>query len=215
MRLWGTDIVAGISRCTAIVSASFMPLKPTRTLLPLIASVERKKDINEHDPEEDVTYMTSGSSSAAPVKRKRKGAVMKQGIEVSESTFDVLVPTSSFNSETGEGERPTISSLSLPPFSLHSTFPSISLRANHSTNDAICFETSVSSEVILPVPHLTLAQKKKNDIAFHDSVNKFWKTIEDENYFQPFSKKVHRMDDLSLKGGDYSKSYQLFLFDCC
>ena len=181
-----------------------MPLKVTAPLLSLATaelSCEKKEDIDEYGSGYDAT----SSSSAASVKRKRKGVATKPAKEAFDSAHEAFTVKSTFNSETDEGERPTVSSLSLPPFSLHPTFPSISRGTNHLADSTVLSDFSFGSEGMLRTPHLTLAQKKKNDTAFNDAANKFWKMIEDDNYFQPFSKKLHRMEDLTLKGGNCCK----------
>ena len=185
-----------------------MPLKvcaPPLLLTTSDLSCEKKDNVDENGSGYDAT----GSSSAASAKRKRKGVVTKQAKESLDSVYETLAAKHNFNSETGEGERPTVSSLSLPPFSLHPTFPSMSPCTNNLAESTVLSDLSQVSEVMPPTPHLTLAQRKKNNTAFNDAVHKFWKMIEDDNYFQPFSKKVHRMDDLNLKGGNYGKSCSL------
>ena len=160
---------------------------------------DRKKDEDEGDKEENEVPASKGLSSTAAAKRKRKTAGDKKAELLVEEAFDFTTEPL-YNSETGEGERPTISSLSLPPFTFNPT--------NQSADAA--YDENTANQLPSSIPILTLIQKKKNSAAFNEAVNKFWKTIEEDNYFQPFSRNIHRMDDLALKGGDYSKSNVFF-----
>ena len=164
---------------------------------------DRKKDEDEGDKEENEVPASKGLSSTAAAKRKRKTAGDKKAELLVEEAFDFTTEPL-YNSETGEGERPTISSLSLPPF----TFNPI-----HQSADT-AYDDNTANQLPSSIPILTLIQKKKNSAAFNEAVNKFWKTIEEDNYFQPFSRNIHRMDDLALKGGDYSESNIFSLSDC-
>ena len=192
-----------------MVRASFMPSKLAGSLQILVAPLpngDRKRNGEYEDNQGEGPVKKE--SSAAAAKRKRKGAALKQVIDLYADTADELfftLPT--FNSETGEGERPTVSSLSLPPFAFtfQPSFPTTSPKNSHLADASMPYDQiSEKHSAFLP-PQLTLAQKKKSDAAMTEAVNKFWKTIEEDNYFQPFCRNVHRMDDLSLKGGDYSK----------
>lgn len=148
-----------------------------------------------------------GSSSSAGLKRKRKAVNLKQPDELdADCMYELLNKLPLFDSETGEGDRPTVSALSLPPFSFNHISTSSTL-SNSYTADGTSPLTERSSENqnSSAAPPLAAPLKKKNGSVALEAISKFWKTIENENYFQPFSRKTHRMDDLALKGGDYCK----------
>jgi hypothetical protein len=173
-------------------------------------SARDKKKIDDFDVSEDNEILSKkGSSSSAALKRKRKAVNPKQAGELEvDCIYELITKAPLFDSETGEGERPTVSALSLPPFSSNHFITSPAL-SNSDPADGTSPLTEISSEnqtnpAVVP---LAAPLKKKNGSATSEAINKmFWKTIENENYFQPFSRKTHRMDDLALKGGDYSKS---------
>lgn len=212
VRLLGTNIGVGISRCTAIVSASFMP---SNQPVPLAAqtgpqSSRDKKKNDDIDVSEDNEILSKkGSSSSAALKRKRKAVNPKQAEDLDvDCMYELPSKPPLFDSETGEGERPTVSELSLPPFSFNNfmTSPALS-NSNRADGTSPLTESSTENQTTSAVVPSAAPLKKKNGSAACEAINKmFWKTIETENYFQPFSRKTHRIDDLALKGGDYSKS---------
>jgi hypothetical protein len=194
---------------------------PSNQPVPLAASTgppssRDKKKNDDFDVSEDNEVLSKkGSSSSAALKRKRKAVIPKQAGELElDCTYEMLTQPPLFDSETGEGERPTVSALSLPPFSFNHFITSPALSNSHPADGTSPLTESSSENQTNPaVVPLAAPLKKKNGSAASEAITKmFWKTIENENYFQPFSRKTHRMDDLALKGGDYSKSSASYRF---
>ena len=194
---------------------------PSNQPVPLAASTglsssRDKKKTEDFDVSEDNEILSKkGSNSSAALKRKRKAVNPKQAEDLDvDCMYELLSKTPLFDSETGEGERPTVSALSLPPFSFNHQITSPALSAfGPADSTSPLTESSSEAQINSAVVPLAVPLKKKNGSAASEAINKmFWKTIENENYFQPFSRKTHRMDDLTLKGGDYSKSLLSFRF---
>lgn len=145
-----------------------------------------------------------GISPAATSKRKRK-ALISPAVE---DANDDQIPSTDlyrpiYDSETGEGTRPTVSYLA-PRSSL---FDYTCVSSSPTTKDGSVMQTEACSDSKVPTstvePSVPNSAKLKPRTAASCTVNKFWKLIDDENYFQPFSKKAGITDDLCLRGGDY------------
>ena len=207
VRLWGTDIGIGISRCTAIVHSSFMPEKLLSSTVQLSTSVFPRDRIGNRESESkqgSTINSKRGISPAAASKRKRKALISP----VVEDSKDDQIPSTDLNrpvydSETGEGTRPTVSYLA-PQSSL---IDYICVSSSPTTKDGSVMQTETCSDIKAPTstvePSVPNSAKPKPRTAASNTINKFWKLIDDENYFQPFSKKAGIIDDLCLRGGDY------------
>jgi hypothetical protein len=185
------------------------------TILPVPApsSADKNKKLNENEGggDDEEIRGKKGKLSSIAGKRKRKGAIqaMEEEDLEAESADEFSIPPPTFDSETGVGERPTVSLLSLPRFLFNKKIPSSTNQHNFLTDASLPPPSSMNEgdqQACSP-----LKQEKKT--ASNEAVKKFWKLIDEQNYFQPFSKKSHRIDDLALKGGDYSKFYHLHLIE--
>lgn len=145
-----------------------------------------------------------GISPAAASKRKRKALSSVDPEEVQEDHLELNRPI--YDSETGEGTRPTVSYLA-PQSSL---FDYVFVSSSPPSNDSLLVQTVITSDSKTPVPTVeppvSNSTKLKPRSVVSNTINKFWKLIDEENYFQPFSKKAGRIDELCLRGGDYGAS---------
>lgn len=184
VRIWGTGIGIGISRwSTAIVDESFIPKESSQPLVSIPSPTKGKPEVQAEEEYDEVPVKKSNSN----IGRKRKGIQTEEDDYPSDDDICISAPT--YNSETGEGDRPSVSLLSLPKF----------MKQNTSAEDTYNGSTLEFS----PVNYDT--KEKKPTSASMDVIKNFWKFIDDQNYFQPYSKKSHRMDDFALRDVDYGK----------
>ena len=197
----GTDIGIGISRCTAIVHSSFMPQKLLSNPVQPSASVSSIGNRESGNSQGNTVNSKRGISPPAASKRKRKALISMDPEEVQEDHLESYRPI--YDSETGEGTRPTTSYLAPQSSLLDYVFVS----SSPPSNDSLLVQTVTTSDSKIPVPTveppLSNGTKLKPRSAASNTINKFWKLIDEENYFQPFSKKAGRIDELCLRGGDY------------
>lgn len=209
VRLWGTDLGVGISRCTAIVRSSFMP--PVQ-LTPLIQPTQtnncrekKKNDITVDSGSIDKLRLQTVSSSSS--KRKRKPANTRPVKADDEAAHALVAFPPLFNSETMQGERPTVSFLSLFPSSIQNAITSTASIDLHNLDGKLLpTEGSNGTLISSGIVDTAIPAMKKNLAAAVNDANAFWKTFEDEKYFLPFSRKTHQVEELSLKGGDYGET---------
>lgn len=193
VRLWGSGVGVGTSRySTAVVPVSFMTAR-------------------EYHP----TSIKAKNTASAPSLKKRKHHHVDQqqldnnNIDLPvdaaiECESDTLPEMIEFDSETGIGIRPEFSMLRLRSQTIH---PEVV----HSSTDWAepedgdpahpAMDTGEAHEAATIVNHYPTTE---------NALTNFWKSIEDSNYFHPFSKKSHRLEEVHIRGADYGKSTDRF-----
>lgn len=157
----------GISRTTAIVEERFLPQASAQPLTLVPSPPKFKPDLEEEDDEVPVKKSSNNNG-----KRKRKGIPVEEEDDYpSDDGICISAPT--YNSERGEGERPSISLLSLPKY-----------HSNHGNIHSIQLNTSEDSNG-LEYPVLNHEKEKKSSSTL-DAIKNFWKSVDDQNYFQPY-----------------------------
>ena len=176
VRLWGSGVGVGTTtRKIALVPAGFMAVRDPNQLQkpPSKASSPKKRKHSDQQDEKESVPDTDEQSSA-----------------------DVLV-TIDFDSETGVGIRPEFSLLRLPrnaPSSQDTVLSAELTNAAENRSDASSTKGIKNEMMETTAPSSSMQC---------DTLDHFWKSIEDGNYFQPFSTKSHHLEDLCIRGGDY------------
>ena len=166
---------------------------------------KKKNDITVDGGSGDKVRLQAVSSTSS--KRKRKPANIRP-VKADDEAADALVAYPPlFHSETRQGERPTVSFLSLFPFSVSNAIASTaSIDLHNLDGKSLLNEGSNSTLISSGILDTALPIMKKNLTAAVNDANTFWKMFEDEKYFLPFSRKTHKVEELSLKGGDYGET---------
>ena len=194
VRLWGSGVGVGTTtRKIALVPAGFMAVRdPNQPQKPPAKGSPKKRKHSDHQDE--------------------KESVTDTVMEEDQSSADVLV-TIDFDSETNVGTRPEFSLLRLPrnAASNHDMVSSAEM-----TNAAETRADASSTNGIKNEKLETTASSSSAHVHC-DTLDRFWKSIEDGNYFQPFSTKSHHLDDLCIRGGDYGACcmFPIFLSYLC
>lgn len=135
------------------------------TLVP--SPTKYKPDLEEEDDEVPVKKSSSNNG-----KRKRKGVPTEEEDDYP-SDDGICIPAPIYNTETGEGERPTISLRSLRKY-----------HSNHGNIDSI--QPNTSEDVDLSEFLVLNHEKDKKSSSSIECIKNFWKSVEDQNYFQPY-----------------------------
>ena len=153
----------------------------------------------------DKVRLQAVSSSSS--KRKRKPANTRPVKADDEAAHALVAYPPLFHSETRQGERPTVSFLSLFPFSVSNAITSTASVDLHDLDGkSLLTEGSNSTQISSGIVDNAIPIMKKNLTAAVNDANTFWKMFEDDKYFLPFSRKTHKVEELSLKGGDYGET---------
>ena len=183
VRLWGSGV--GVAPTTlALVPAGFMAVR---------------------DPPQ--SQKTSGKAST-PKKRKHsdqqdeKESIPDTVMDDEQSSTDVLV-TIDFDSETGVGTRPEFSLLRLPRHESNGQDTALSAELPNATENRS--DASSNNGIKKEKLETTTSSSSSSSSSSNrgDTLDRFWKSIEDGNYFQPFSTRSHHLEDLCIRGGDY------------
>ena len=188
VRLWGSGVGVGTSRySTAVVPVSFMMAR-----------------------ESHATSIKAKNTTAAPSLKKRKHHHVDQP-QADDSHNDLPVDATiedetevvpdkiEFDSEAGIGIRPEFSMLRLPSQTAHPEV--VYWSADSSQNE----EGNPTDPTMDAADALETATTMNQFSSTQNALANFWKSIEESNYFLPFSKKSHRLEELYIRGNDYGK----------
>jgi hypothetical protein len=183
VRLWGSGVGVGTSRySTAVVPVNFMMARESHA----------------------TTIKVKNTATTPSLKKRKHHHVDQQPTDLpvdaaTEDEPDVLPDMIEFDSETGVGIRPEFSMLRLPSQTTH-------LDVAYWSTDSTEPEDRDAADAMMDTGDAHEATATANQYSTtENALTSFWKSIEDSNYFQPFSKKSHRLEELHIRGNDYGK----------